>query len=64
VCGRALSANPFSSIGFERLRNGALQHADAPTFVTALLVDVPPPPPNRAAIVAANRRGVSIPSRA
>jgi glyoxylase-like metal-dependent hydrolase (beta-lactamase superfamily II) len=64
VCGRALSANPFSSIGFERLRNGALQHADAPSFVAALLVDVPPPPANQAAIVAANRRGVPIPSRA
>jgi glyoxylase-like metal-dependent hydrolase (beta-lactamase superfamily II) len=64
VCGRALSANPFSSIGFERLRNGALQHADASSFAAALLVDVPPPPAGQAAIVDANRRGLPFPARA
>jgi hydroxyacylglutathione hydrolase len=62
VCGRALSANPFSSIGFERLHNGALAHADEESFARALLVDVPPPPADQANIVAANRRGLS-PSR-
>jgi hydroxyacylglutathione hydrolase len=59
VCGRALSANPFSSIGFERLHNPALAPADEAAFARALLADVPPPPPDRAAIVAANRRGLS-----
>jgi glyoxylase-like metal-dependent hydrolase (beta-lactamase superfamily II) len=59
VCGRALSANPFSSIGFERLHNGALAHADEDAFARALLVDVPPPPADQANIVAANRRGLS-----
>jgi len=29
VCGRALSSNPFSSIGFERTHNEALAYADA-----------------------------------
>jgi len=59
VCGRALSANPFSSIGFERRHNRALAHADEESFARALLVDVPPPPANQAAIVAANRSGLS-----
>jgi glyoxylase-like metal-dependent hydrolase (beta-lactamase superfamily II) len=57
VCGRALSSNPFSSIGFERTHNAALAHADAAGFARALLVDVPPPPVGQAAIVAANRAG-------
>ena len=55
VCGRALSSNPFSSIGFERTHNEALAHADADSFARALLVDVPPPPAGQAEIVAANR---------
>ena len=59
VCGRALSANPSSSIGFERRHNPALAHADEAGFARALLVDVPPPPADQAAIVAANRRGLS-----
>jgi glyoxylase-like metal-dependent hydrolase (beta-lactamase superfamily II) len=59
VCGRALSANPFSSIGFERTNNRALAHTDADSFSSALLVDVPPPPAGQASIVAANRRGLS-----
>jgi glyoxylase-like metal-dependent hydrolase (beta-lactamase superfamily II) len=57
VCGRALSSNPFSSIGFERTHNGALAHPDADSFARALLVDVPPPPADQAAIVAANSNG-------
>lgn len=63
VCGRALSANPFSTIGFERRHNQAVAHADEQTFARALLVDLPPPPADQAAIVAANRRGLS-PARA
>jgi hydroxyacylglutathione hydrolase len=63
VCGRGLSGNPFSSIGFERRHNRALAHADEESFAGALLVDVPPPPADQAAIVAANRRGLS-PARA
>jgi hydroxyacylglutathione hydrolase len=63
VCGRALSANPFSSIGFERSHNTAIAHADEEAFARALLADVPPPPADQTAIVAANRRGLS-PTRA
>lgn len=55
VCGRGLSGNPFSTIGFERRHNRALAHEDAEAFARALLVDVPPPPADQAEIVALNR---------
>jgi hydroxyacylglutathione hydrolase len=57
VCGRGLSGNPFSTIGFERRHNRALGHEDAESFVRELLTDVPPPPADQAEIVAANRAG-------
>lgn len=57
VCGRALSGNPFSTIGFERRYNPALAHADADAFTAALLRDLPPPPAGQETIVAANRAG-------
>lgn len=63
VCGRALSANPFSSIGFERAHNEMLAFDDADAFADALLRDTPPRPPEQASIVAANRRGVATTSR-
>jgi hydroxyacylglutathione hydrolase len=46
VCGRGLSANPVSTIGFERRHNSALQFDSEDAFVEALT-----------AIVAANRTG-------
>jgi hypothetical protein len=57
VCGRALSGNPFSTIGFERRHNPALRHPDADAFADALVADMPPRPEHQAAIVAANREG-------
>jgi hydroxyacylglutathione hydrolase len=57
VCGRGLSGNPFSTIGFERRHNRALGHEDVEEFVRALLADLPPAPDRQAAIVAANRAG-------
>src|SRR5438128_9644704 len=57
VCGRTLSGNPFSTIGFERAHNSALAAEDAESFARALLIDLPPPPADQAAIVAANKRG-------
>jgi hydroxyacylglutathione hydrolase len=60
VCGRGLSANPSSTIGFERRRNRALQFASEDEFVDALLCDIPPAPEQQAAIVAANRAGSAL----
>lgn len=57
VCGRGLSSNPASTIGFERRHNKALQFASEDEFAEALLRDMPPPPPQQADIVAANRSG-------
>ena len=56
VCGRGLSANPVSSIGFERRSNPLLALGED-EFVAALLEDVPPAPADQAVIVAANRTG-------
>jgi hydroxyacylglutathione hydrolase len=62
VCGRGLSGNPVSSIGFERLHNPALAYIDAQAFADHLLQDLPPAPPEQARIVAANRRGEAAPA--
>jgi hydroxyacylglutathione hydrolase len=57
VCGRGLSANPASTIGFERRHNRALQFASEDAFVAALIDDIPPAPARQADIVAQNRTG-------
>jgi hydroxyacylglutathione hydrolase len=57
VCGRGLSGNPVSSIGFERAHNPLLAIADADAFADALAADMPPPPAEQERIVAANRSG-------
>jgi hydroxyacylglutathione hydrolase len=63
VCGRGLSGNPFSSIGFERRHNALLAVEDPDAFADALLADIPPRPAEQARIVAANRAGkVSVPA--
>lgn len=49
VCGRALSGNPSSTIGFERRFNRAFSMLDGATFVAAMVKDIPPPPPDAAA---------------
>src|SRR5688572_29798596 len=55
VCGRGLSSNPVSTVGFERRHNPALQLGSEDEFVQALIQDIPPAPEGQAAIVAANR---------
>ena len=57
VCGRGLSGNPVSSIGFERAHNPLLALADAGAFADALLDEMPPAPAEQERIVAANRAG-------
>jgi hydroxyacylglutathione hydrolase len=60
VCGRGLSANPASTIGFERRHNPALRFDSEDQFVEALMQHIPPAPEEQAAIVAANRSGRSL----
>jgi glyoxylase-like metal-dependent hydrolase (beta-lactamase superfamily II) len=60
VCGRGLSANPISAIGFERRHNVALQFSSEDEFAQALMRDIPPAPEAQARIVAANRSGESV----
>jgi glyoxylase-like metal-dependent hydrolase (beta-lactamase superfamily II) len=57
VCGRGLSANPSSTIGFERAHNEALRFGSEDGFVAALVRDIPPAPERQAEILAANRAG-------
>ena len=57
VCGRGLSGNPFSSIGFERAHNALLSLSDADAVADAVLADAPPPPADQQRIIAANRGG-------
>lgn len=57
VCGRALSGNPVSSIGFERVHNPMLRFEDAEAFAQALVADMPPRPADQAQIFATNLSG-------
>jgi glyoxylase-like metal-dependent hydrolase (beta-lactamase superfamily II) len=60
VCGRGLSGNPASTLGFERRHNAALRLSSEDEFVAALTKDVPPAPERQAEILAANRSGRSL----
>ena len=55
VCGRGLSGNPVSSIGFERAHNPLLALADPDAFADELVAEMPPCPAEQERIVAANR---------
>lgn len=55
VCGRGLSGNPFSTVGFERRFNRAFSLTDAETLVALMLRDIPPRPPRAAEIRAVNK---------
>jgi hydroxyacylglutathione hydrolase len=57
VCGRGLSGNPSSTLGFERRHNDALRHESEDSFVAALVEDIPPAPEHQTEIIAANRSG-------
>jgi glyoxylase-like metal-dependent hydrolase (beta-lactamase superfamily II) len=46
VCGRGLSATPFSTIGFERRFNRAFAIAERAAFIDYMLRDIPPKPPD------------------
>jgi hydroxyacylglutathione hydrolase len=57
VCGRGLSGNPVSSIGFERVHNPLLAIDDPDAFADALVADMPPRPAEQERIVAVNLSG-------
>jgi glyoxylase-like metal-dependent hydrolase (beta-lactamase superfamily II) len=57
VCGRGLSSNPASTIGFERRHNPAPRFDSEEAFVEALTKDIPPAPEHQVEIIAANRTG-------
>jgi hydroxyacylglutathione hydrolase len=57
VCGRGLSGNPVSSIGYERAHNPLLAMDDSDAFADALVADMPPRPAEQERIVAVNRSG-------
>ncbi|MCI0712268.1 MAG: MBL fold metallo-hydrolase [Chloroflexi bacterium] len=44
ACGKSMSSMPFSTIGFEKLTNPALQFTDKAVFADWLLIDQPEPP--------------------
>lgn len=54
VCGRGLSGNPFSTVGFERRFNRAFSLTDVEALVALMLGDIPPRPPRAAEIRAVN----------
>ena len=54
VCGRGLSGNPFSTIGFERQFNVAFAMTEEARFVAFMLANIPPTPPEAAALRARN----------
>ena len=54
VCGRGLSGNPVSTIGFERRHNKALGMTDRDAFVAHMVRDTPPRPPDAARVRAEN----------
>jgi glyoxylase-like metal-dependent hydrolase (beta-lactamase superfamily II) len=57
VCGRGLSGNPVSTIGFERTHNPLLALSDPDSFADDLLIELPPVPAEQERIVVANRAG-------
>lgn len=54
VCGRGLSATPFSTIGFERRFNRAFALTERAAFIEHMLREIPPRPPNAAETREAN----------
>lgn len=57
VCGRGLSANPITTIGFERRHNRAFRLEEEEEFVAFMLRDTPPRPPGAEETRAANLGG-------
>jgi hydroxyacylglutathione hydrolase len=54
VCGRGLSGNPVSTIGFERRYNKAFGITDRDAFIAHMLRETPPRPPDASRVRAEN----------
>lgn len=54
VCGRGLSGNPFSTVGFERRFNRAFRITERDPFIQYMLRDTPPRPPRAGPVRAKN----------
>ena len=57
LCGRAMGAMRWSTIGYERQYNGALQHKTKEAFSRSLLTGMPQAPDHFARCSAINRKG-------
>ncbi|MBS0232367.1 MAG: MBL fold metallo-hydrolase [Proteobacteria bacterium] len=63
VCGRGLSGNPSSTIGFERRHNKAFGIETEDEFISYMLQDIPAPPPDAPKIRAVNSGRAAVPMR-
>jgi glyoxylase-like metal-dependent hydrolase (beta-lactamase superfamily II) len=54
ACGRGLSANPTSTLGFEKRYNRAFRIDSEAEFIRFMLNDIPPAPPDAARLRAVN----------
>jgi glyoxylase-like metal-dependent hydrolase (beta-lactamase superfamily II) len=54
VCGRRLSANPMSTLGYEKRHNKAFAIDNETYFIDFMLQDIPPAPPEAARVRALN----------
>lgn len=62
VCGRGLSGNPASTLGFEKRHNRALRVTDEEEFVAMMLTEIPPRPERAEEIRARNGGLVAVAS--
>jgi hydroxyacylglutathione hydrolase len=60
LCGRAMGAMRFSTIGYERQFNQALQHASREEFVQSLTANMPPAPDHFSRCSEINRLGPAL----
>jgi glyoxylase-like metal-dependent hydrolase (beta-lactamase superfamily II) len=60
LCGRAMGAMRFSTIGYERRFNAALQHASREEFVQSLTANMPPAPDHFSRCSEINRLGPAL----
>lgn len=57
LCGRAMGAKWHSTIGYEKLYNGALQFEEKDTFIEMLTTNMPPTPDHFSRCSEINRKG-------